>query len=68
MLESICSVVLLVVVAMMLGFIEIPGARSTLQAVREPHEAKRARDRASVAEFKVQEMSRLRRQFRSRLQ
>ncbi len=71
MLEGLCSVVLLVVVAMMLGIIEVPSARSTLKAFREPREpreTKRVRDHATMAGFQVQEMSRLRRQFRSRLQ
>lgn len=68
MTEIFFAIVLLVIVAMMLGIVEVPGRRTSGQADPTPQEAKRARERTSNNAFRAQEMTRLRRQFRSRLQ
>jgi hypothetical protein len=67
MVEAVYCAILLVVVCMMLGIIEIPQPHQPDRLSPEPFERERARDRVLSAERQSGEITRLRRQFSSRL-
>ena len=68
MLEAVYAIVLLVVVAMMLGILEVPGGGRMLRSGPDPRKTGRTSDPASLDVLRAEEIVGLRRRFRTRLQ
>jgi hypothetical protein len=67
MYEYFLAAVMLITTGMMLGIIDVPGPAPQEQSGKDLFKARRERDRVSTEVSQAREISKFRKQFRSRL-